>query len=197
MSENGQPTGGTAPENRRQPVPIDDYLGQWFGSAIDEYDLPTQAEMTETLLRTIGSTGRAMGVRFIPDDVPTEVVNEVRARKVIRALKSAREDRNLTVAAVGERCGIDKSGISRFENDTSDPRLSTLLRYAGAVGVDLTIHINGKNVSDYIPLPWAPQYINAELLKGMPSNPFTLRSPHPDTYGDKSIEPQETNNEHS
>ncbi|SKH88249.1 helix-turn-helix domain-containing protein [Mycobacteroides abscessus] len=197
MSENGQPADGAAPENRRLPVPINDYLGQWFGSTINEYDLPTQAEMTQTLLRTIGSTGRAMSVHFVPDDVPTEVVNEVRARKVIRALKSAREDQNLTVAVVGERCGIDKSGISRFENDTSDPRLSTLLRYAGAVGVDLTIHINGKNVSDYIPLPWAPQKITADLLEGMPCNPFTLRSPHPDSYGDTSIEPQETNSEHS
>lgn len=189
MSENAQPTEGTAPENRHLPVPIDDFT-DWIKSSAEmgESELPAVEAMTETLLQTLGGTGRAMGVHFIPEEVSPEVVNEVRSRKIIRALKSVRDDRQLTIAAVGERCGVDKSVISRFENDTTDPRLSTLLRYAAAVGVDLTVHINGKNVSDYIQPMYAPRKITADMIKGMPSNPFTLKSPRGDLDGQQSVE---------
>lgn len=129
------------------------------------------------VLRQLGGVGRAHGLHCLPAEVDPEIVYEARARKVIRALKAARQDKGLTAAAVAEWSGVDNSVISRFENDTTDPRLSTLLRYASAVGVDLTIHINGANVSDYIQSTMAAQRITADMLKDVPASSFAIPSP--------------------
>jgi predicted transcriptional regulator len=43
----------------------------------------------------------------------------------------------LTQTEVARRMGTTQSGIARFESGDSDPRLSTVERYAQVVGVDL------------------------------------------------------------
>lgn len=103
------------------------------------------------------SHGRGVGMHF-SDDVMSkhkpnpEVMYPVRARKVITALRHERHRHDMSLAQVADKADVDKSVMSRFENETTDPRLSTLLRYADAIGVELTIHINSQNVSD-ITLP--------------------------------------------
>lgn len=103
------------------------------------------------MLQEIVSDGRAVGMHFIDELTPKpnpEVMYPVRARKVITALKRERHRRDMSLAQVADKADVDKSVMSRFENETTDPRLSTLMRYADAVGAELTIHINGENVSD-------------------------------------------------
>jgi transcriptional regulator with XRE-family HTH domain len=56
-------------------------------------------------------------------------------------LKVAREDAKLTQAQVAERLGTHKSAISRMENHAEDIRLSTLQRYAQAVGCILKLEL--------------------------------------------------------
>lgn len=56
-------------------------------------------------------------------------------------LQLAREDLGLTQEQVAERMGTKKSAISRIENNAGDLRLSTLQRYAEAVGRRLVIEI--------------------------------------------------------
>jgi transcriptional regulator with XRE-family HTH domain len=56
-------------------------------------------------------------------------------------LKIAREDAKLTQAQVAERLGTHKSAISRMENHAEDIRLSTLQRYAQAVGCILKLEL--------------------------------------------------------
>jgi transcriptional regulator with XRE-family HTH domain len=65
-------------------------------------------------------------------------------RRVIRDLKAAREARGLSASQVADTIGVHRSVISKFENQTSDPKLSTLLRYAHAVGVDLELKVSGQ-----------------------------------------------------
>ncbi|MEC4842626.1 helix-turn-helix domain-containing protein [Mycobacteroides chelonae] len=67
------------------------------------------------------------------------------ARHLIRDLVAAREAKNLTAAEVAEMVGVHRSVISKFENQTEDPKLSTLLRYAHAVGVDLDFGVRQSN----------------------------------------------------
>ncbi len=62
-------------------------------------------------------------------------------RRVIRDLKAVREARGLSATQVAAAIGVHRSVISRFENQTSDPKLSTLLRYAHAVGADLDLKV--------------------------------------------------------
>ena len=56
-------------------------------------------------------------------------------------LKLAREDAGLTQAQVAERLRTHKSAISRMENHAEDIRLSTLQRYAQAVGCILKLEL--------------------------------------------------------
>jgi len=60
-----------------------------------------------------------------------------------RMLKAERERCGLSLSEVAARSGIDKSYLSKLENDPApNPTLGTLLRIARAIGVKLTIGIS-------------------------------------------------------
>jgi DNA-binding XRE family transcriptional regulator len=54
-------------------------------------------------------------------------------------LRQAREESGLTQGEVARRLKTKKSAISRIENHADDVRLSTIRRYAEAVGASLQI----------------------------------------------------------
>jgi DNA-binding XRE family transcriptional regulator len=57
----------------------------------------------------------------------------------IDSLLRAREAGGLTQAEVARRMGVKQPTVSQFETEDSDPRLSTLQRYARAVGLRVSI----------------------------------------------------------
>ena len=64
-------------------------------------------------------------------------------RSAMHILRREREARGLSLGDVAERSGIDKSRLSKLENDPrSNPTLATLTRIASAVGVKLSIHVD-------------------------------------------------------
>lgn len=56
-------------------------------------------------------------------------------------LRQARESAGLTQEGIAQRLHTQKSAISRIENHADDVRLSTLRRYAEAVGANLQIKL--------------------------------------------------------
>jgi hypothetical protein len=63
-------------------------------------------------------------------------------KKLIRAVKEARLAKGLSLGEVGERSSIGKANLCRLETDLDpNPTLDTLLRYAGAVGVEIRISV--------------------------------------------------------
>lgn len=56
-------------------------------------------------------------------------------------LRAAREEAGLTQEEVANRLNTRKSAISRIENHAGDIRLSTLRRYASAIGRQLTVEL--------------------------------------------------------
>ena len=56
-------------------------------------------------------------------------------------LRQAREEAGLTQEELAQRMRTKKSAISRIENHADDVRLSTLRRYADAVGANLQIRL--------------------------------------------------------
>jgi HTH-type transcriptional regulator / antitoxin HipB len=56
-------------------------------------------------------------------------------------LRQARESAGLTQEEMARRLKTKKSSISRIENHAEDVRLSTLRRYADAVGANLQIRL--------------------------------------------------------
>ena len=60
----------------------------------------------------------------------------------MQLLKQERENRALSLNDVARRSGIDKSRLSKLENDPNEnPTLQTLMRIAHAIGVKLTISV--------------------------------------------------------
>ena len=61
-------------------------------------------------------------------------------RQAVAALKAARESLGLSLADIKTHTGIEKSNLSRLENDPNpNPTIDTLCRYADAVGKDIVI----------------------------------------------------------
>lgn len=58
-------------------------------------------------------------------------------------LKQARENEGLTQEAVAKLLNTKKSAISRIENKADDIRLSTLNKYARALGKKLRVQLVG------------------------------------------------------
>lgn len=63
------------------------------------------------------------------------------ARRLIRDLVRTREQRGYSRSQIADAIGIHKSGVTRFEQQESDPRLATVLRYAHAVGAEVTFGV--------------------------------------------------------
>ena len=62
---------------------------------------------------------------------------ERRRREVIEELATARRDQGLSQTVVAARMDTSQSVVARLESGAIDVRLSTLERYAAAVGRDL------------------------------------------------------------
>ncbi len=56
-------------------------------------------------------------------------------------LRQAREQEGVTQETIAKRLNTSKSAISRMENHAEDVKLSTLWRYANAIGKKLNVRI--------------------------------------------------------
>ena len=59
------------------------------------------------------------------------------AANVVRLLREEREKHGLSMNVVAQRAGLSHSIVSLIERDLRNPTLDTLLRIAGAIGIDL------------------------------------------------------------
>lgn len=68
-----------------------------------------------------------------------EKAAESLALSVLRELVEARKKANLTQTEVARRMNVPQSAVVRLESGTHSPTLSTLSRYAAAIGVKLEV----------------------------------------------------------
>ena len=61
--------------------------------------------------------------------------------KIGLVLKQARIDAGLTQEDIAQKLHTKKSAISRIENHAEDIKLSTLKKFARAVGKDISLHV--------------------------------------------------------
>jgi len=71
----------------------------------------------------------------------TEIVSQgeyLDLQTMLGQLKKHRQHQGLSLADVAERCGMDRSAISRLENGVYvNPTVDTLYRYAEAIGAEI------------------------------------------------------------
>jgi len=64
---------------------------------------------------------------------------------MLAALKRYREAKGLSLADVAERCGMDRSAVSRLENGVYlNPTLDTVYRYAAAIGAEIAFTVRAS-----------------------------------------------------
>jgi transcriptional regulator with XRE-family HTH domain len=64
-----------------------------------------------------------------------------RRQRVVRRLADARQEQGLSQTIVAARMGTSQSVVARLESGTLDMRLSTLDRYAAALGLELVVDV--------------------------------------------------------
>lgn len=67
-------------------------------------------------------------------ELPTRVEAALRRRELLRTLADERKRRGLPRTTVAARMGTSESAVARLEAGEVDPRLSTLERFADALG---------------------------------------------------------------
>ena len=88
-------------------------------------------ERIETILDGVGKAGGSASV---------EQAAKKLAGKLWGSLIAARVKAGLSQAEVARRMGVPQPAVVRLEAGTHSPTLTTLARYASAVGVDLEVH---------------------------------------------------------
>ncbi|QPE19535.1 helix-turn-helix transcriptional regulator [Providencia rettgeri] len=74
-----------------------------------------------------------------------ECYSELHVRQaLINQLKKARLANNLTQMQIAEKMQTQKQNVSRLEKAQFDPKLGTLLKYAEAVGMRITLDFSSK-----------------------------------------------------
>ena len=72
-------------------------------------------------------------------EFPELVEAALKSRRLLRRLAEVRKELNLTQTAVAARMGTSQSALARIERAESDPRISTVERYALAIGQELEV----------------------------------------------------------
>ena len=70
-------------------------------------------------------------------DFPEMVEAALKARRLLRSLAERRRKLGLSQTLVAARMGTSQSALARLEGGESDPRISTVERYALAMGEEL------------------------------------------------------------
>jgi HTH-type transcriptional regulator/antitoxin HipB len=75
--------------------------------------------------------------------------NELRIDLLGRAIKQARQERNLTQEQLGELVGVQKAQISKIENSVKNARFETILKVFDALGakVNFNVELNNKKLA--------------------------------------------------
>ena len=78
---------------------------------------------------------------------PRLVAVAARRRELVRELVALRASQGLSQMTVAERMGTSQPVVARLEAGDLDSRISTLERYADAVGVELEIRLTERGAT--------------------------------------------------
>jgi len=74
-----------------------------------------------------------------------EFENELRLDLIGKAIKQVRKERNLTQAQLGELVGVQKSQISKIENNLTDARFETIIKVFRALDAKINFNVELLN----------------------------------------------------
>ena len=65
-------------------------------------------------------------------------------RAVVEALRQLRVEQGLSQKDLGDRLGVVQATVAQFESEFSDPKISTIQRYARALNVSIQFEIEAQ-----------------------------------------------------
>jgi DNA-binding XRE family transcriptional regulator len=71
--------------------------------------------------------------------------NELRTDLLGQAIKEARQERKMTQGELGELVGVQKSQISKIENNVKNARFDTIMKVFEALGIRVNFNIEIDN----------------------------------------------------
>jgi predicted transcriptional regulator len=80
-------------------------------------------------------------------DFPAMLEAAARGRELLRSLADRRRELQLSQTQIAARMGTSQSALAKLESGESDPRISTVQRYALAVGEELAHRRRTKKVA--------------------------------------------------
>jgi ribosome-binding protein aMBF1 (putative translation factor) len=80
-------------------------------------------------------------------EFPDMVEAALKARQLLRSLADRRREQKLSQTAVAARMGTSQSALARIEAGEADPRISTVERYAVALGGELAVRRAAKKTA--------------------------------------------------
>jgi transcriptional regulator with XRE-family HTH domain len=83
--------------------------------------------------------------------------------ELLSDLVAARKAADLTQKVVAELMETTQSAISEFENGLTDPRLSTLQRYARAIGESLSVRVGGESERPAVSTRLVDSFVHQEV----------------------------------
>jgi len=96
----------------------------------------TMYSLDEVTDKYIGKTGTPKREAF---------ENELRIEMLGKAIKQARQERNLTQEQLGKLVGVQKAQISKLENSVTDARFDTILKVFKALGAKINFNVELLN----------------------------------------------------
>lgn len=109
-----------------EPLPIRDVLAV----------MAIQPDGVDGLIELLADEGRDPEFRAAYEDAEARMA-------FLRSLIAMRKAKGISQAVVAEAMGTTQSHVSDLEAGGTDPRLSTLQRYARAVGCRMTVSYHG------------------------------------------------------
>jgi HTH-type transcriptional regulator/antitoxin HipB len=88
-------------------------------------------------------TDKHIGKRGTPKREAFEY--ELRLDLLGRAIKEARQERNLTQEQLGKLVGVKKAQISKLENSLTDARFETIIKVFKALNAKINFHVELLN----------------------------------------------------
>lgn len=105
---------------------------------------------------------------FIAESSPSfhAAIDDAECRHaLLRSLVSERSRLGLTQRSIAESMETSQSAISELEGGLTDPRLSTLQRYARALGAQLAVYLHAGPLRSF---EWLPPMSYPALQQGVP-----------------------------
>lgn len=75
------------------------------------------------------------------EDFELGVRNYSECQDLLDKLVTRREELNISQREIAKRMGISQPAVAQFELSSSNPTLSTIVRYANTLGVELQLSI--------------------------------------------------------